>query len=311
LHGNRLITKLEVQTLQMVHKTSRNMPASEHKSEKKVICISCGAVITKNYCEECGEKRLTSHDLTLVHYTEEIFEGFTHFDNKFFRSIKILLTKPGLLSENYCTGKRIEYMRPFAFFFVSNLLFFFIIGQYNVFSLPLDSFYHYKPYTNFHTKEIIERLAPNEESFAIIATRFNEKMGVQSKAFLAFFIPFLALGGVMLRRKMFVSAHLVFSTHYLSFIVLYYTLTSPLSKIYYVFTKQIYNSTFDLTYSLFSLLVFITYYVIAAKRFYKLSAMQAMFGAIVTTILFLVVLYGYRFLLFFKIINSIGGCVFC
>jgi hypothetical protein len=272
----------------------------------KVDCISCGAVIVENYCSVCGEKRLEIHDLKIQHFIEESFEGITHFDSKFFKSVRLLFGKPGLLSKYFYMGKRVPYMRPFALFFVCNIMFFLIIGQSNVFSLPLDSFYHYKPYTNFNTQEIIGKLAPNEASYAVVATAFNEKMGLQSKAFLVFFIPFLALGGIIMKRKMFLSAHLIFSTNYFSFIILYYALGSILiSGPYYYFTNQTYNSTFDLTYSLFSLSVFMIYYGLAAKRFYKVSNFKAVVGAIITPFLFLVILYSYRFLLFYKIINEI------
>ncbi len=281
---------------------------SHHPDQKvNLTCISCGDQIDGNYCANCGEKRFNLHDLEIKHLAEESFEGFTHFDNKFFRSAKLLVTQPGLLSAYFWSGKRVPYMRPFALFFVCNLLFFFVVGQSNIFSLPLDSFYHYKPYTNFHLKEIIEKLAPNEQTYAIIATRFNEKMGVQSKTFLFFFIPFLAIGGLTIKRKMYLSAHLVFSTHFLAFIILYYTVASQLiSRVFYYLTDQNYNSTFDLTYSLFSLVVFMVYYAIAAKRFYSVSTAKAIFGAVLTPFIFLIILYAYRFLLFYKIINEVS-----
>ncbi len=287
-------------------KSPATKPTHHPNQKVNLTCISCGDQIDGNYCANCGEKRFDVHDLTLKHFAEESFEGITHFDNKFFKSVKILFTRPGLLSENYCQGMRVAFMRPFALFFVSNLLFFFIIGPFNIFSIPMDSFYHQEPYTNFHTKEIIGQLANNEESYLILARIFNEKMGVQSKAFLVFFIPFMALGGLVMRRKTFLSAHLVFSTHYFSFIILYYTITYLLvAKVFYYLTNQSWNSTFDLTYSMVSLLIFMAYYGLAVNRFYKVSKIKAAFGAIVTALLFLITLYGYRFLLFYKIINAI------
>jgi hypothetical protein len=272
-----------------------------------VNCISCGSSITENYCSVCGERKFDRHDLTLPHLAEESFEGITHFDNKFFRSAKLLFTKPGLLSDYFCTGKRMPYMRPFALFFVCNLLFFLIIGESNVFSLSLYNFYKYTPYTNFHTKEIILQLAHDESSFGIVTRSFNEKMGIQSKSFLVFFIPFLALGGILIKRKSLLSEHLVFSTHYFSFIILYYTLAQLLISVpFYYLMNQNYNSTFDLGYSLCALTVFMIYYWIAAKRFYKVSNLKAAFGAIFVAFLFVMILYAYRFFLFFKIISSIS-----
>ncbi|RYG20574.1 MAG: DUF3667 domain-containing protein [Chitinophagaceae bacterium] len=100
--------------------------SKEATVQKPVNCISCGNLITANYCSTCGEKRLKAHDFELKHFIEETFEGFTHFDNKFFKSVWLLISKPGLLSVDFCKGKRVHYMRPFALFFVCNILFFFV-----------------------------------------------------------------------------------------------------------------------------------------------------------------------------------------
>ncbi len=249
-------------------------------TKDKIECISCGSTISDNYCGVCGEKRLEPHDLTLKHYAKESFEGITHFDNKFFKSIKFLISKPGLLSEDFSKGKRVPYMRPFALFIVCNLLFF-LFAQNNIFSLPLSSFYNFWPYTQFHTQELIDKIAPTNELMTAVSESFNQKMRVESKAFLVIFIPILALGGVLLRRKRYFSEHLIFSTHYLAFMLLYFTVFDLLiSKPVYFFMNEDYNEAFDAVKGLLTLLVMGFYYGIAAKRFYKVSVISAVFGSL-------------------------------
>jgi hypothetical protein len=278
----------------------------EYPTKDRIECISCGSLVVENYCGTCGEKRLEAHDLTLKHYAEESFEGITHFDNKFFKSVWLLISRPGLLSEDFSNGKRVPYMRPFALFFVCNLLFFFLQNS-NMFSLPLSSFYNFWPYTEFHTQEVINKIAPTDALMSSISASFNEKMRLESKAFLFIIIPFLAIGGIILRRKRYFSEHLTFATHYLAFLLLYFTAIDLLiSKPVYFFMKVDYNETFDTAKGLLTLVVMGFYYGFAAKRFYKVPMIVAALGSLFMMFLFLVALYGYRMALFFKIIYSLS-----
>ncbi len=273
-----------------------------------ISCISCQGLIAENYCPNCGEKKLNAHDFEFKHYIEETFEGYTHFDNKFFRSAWLLITKPGLLTVNFCMGKRVPYMRPFAIFFICNVLFFLLIGQSNIFSLPFDSFYEFKPFTNFHSRELVDEIAPSEEQRELLKAPFNQKMGTESKTYLLVFIPLLAFGGLIVQKKKYLTEHLVFSTHFFAFVILFYTfLTVAISTPYYRFVvKGTYSSNYDFIATLGSLIIFGLYYFFAAKRFYKASTGRALTGAVVTLITYTIGLYAYRFLLFYKIINSLG-----
>ncbi|MDP9049067.1 MAG: DUF3667 domain-containing protein [Bacteroidota bacterium] len=281
-------------------------PPDERKNF--TLCHSCGYTVHKTYCPNCGEKRLDRRDFKLKHYLEESFEGITHFDNKFFRTVRLLITKPGRLSAYYFEGKRVAYMRPFQLFIVCNILFFLLVGNANVFSLPLSTFYDQSPYTDFNSRELIRPVAHTDAQFRTAAASFNEKMGNESKEFLALFIGSFTLICWLgfHRRERYLSEHLVFSTHFLSFILLYYTVfTLLISATYYHFFSTDYNSTFDAIYSLFSLSVFGSYFAIAARRFYKAKTLRSIIGAVLITAIFLVTLYSYRMLLLYKIIHEV------
>jgi Protein of unknown function (DUF3667) len=118
-------------------------------------CKSCGNHHQENFCPACGEKAFDNKQLSLKHFVEETFEGFVHFDSKFFYTIKTLVTKPGQLSLDYAEGKRIKYMKPVRFFLVVNLIFF-ILTTNNLYNLPLNNYITYKPFTNYNTRHIVK-----------------------------------------------------------------------------------------------------------------------------------------------------------
>lgn len=103
------------------------------------ICKNCEAELPQTYCSVCGEKRFDKHQLTIKHFAEETMEGMMHFDTKFLRNLKVLFTRPGLLSADFLEGRQTRYMKPIAFFLVINLLFFMLMiyGPFLPFAIQL------------------------------------------------------------------------------------------------------------------------------------------------------------------------------
>ncbi|QHS55991.1 DUF3667 domain-containing protein [Mucilaginibacter sp. 14171R-50] len=285
-------------------------PTIKHNQTDRdfVNCASCGHIINGNYCNVCGEKVIAEHDFVLKHYVEESFEGLTHFDTKFFRSVKVLILKPGMLTVNFSAGKRVNFVKPFQLFLICNLIFFLLAGKLNIFSQSLWAFYDYKPYTYFNTKNVILAKATNNKQFEKLTIAFNEHIGTESKLFIVLFIPVLAAAFAFLfiNRKKYFSEHLVFATHYFSFILIYYAaFTTLISTPFYAFNKTNFSASFDALSSLINLIVFGIYLGIAARRFYKTGIAFTVAAALFTVIFFTTALYGYRILLFYKTIYGV------
>ncbi len=57
------------------------------------------------YCHQCGQKNLEPKE-TVGHLVLHFFNDVTHFDGKFFSTVKYLLRKPSFLSAEYTVGRR-------------------------------------------------------------------------------------------------------------------------------------------------------------------------------------------------------------
>jgi hypothetical protein len=66
------------------------------------------------------------HERTLIAFLDGVLNAFTFLEGKFFRSIKLLITKPGQLSRNIADGNQVPYMRLLNLFFVANFFYFFL-----------------------------------------------------------------------------------------------------------------------------------------------------------------------------------------
>ncbi|HKS57146.1 MAG TPA: DUF3667 domain-containing protein [Steroidobacteraceae bacterium] len=85
-------------------------------------CANCGAALADRYCSRCGQD---SHgSLSFGHFLHEFVEGVFHVDSSFWRTLRQLVTRPGLLTEQYLGGKRRSYTPPFRTYLVISLVYF-------------------------------------------------------------------------------------------------------------------------------------------------------------------------------------------
>lgn len=118
---------------------------SHVKERKEKNCLNCNAVVQERYCGICGQENLEPQE-TAGHLVSHFFNDITHFDGKFFSSMKYLLTKPGFLSKEYVAGRRISYLNPVRMYVFTSFIFFLIF-----FSLIADN-NHEKPTVKTNAK---------------------------------------------------------------------------------------------------------------------------------------------------------------
>ena len=91
-------------------------------SARPTHCANCGASLADRYCGRCGQDSHAS--LSFGHFLHELVEGLFHVDSKFWRTLRTLLTRPGLLTEQYLGGKRLAYSPPFRSYLVISIVYF-------------------------------------------------------------------------------------------------------------------------------------------------------------------------------------------
>ncbi len=92
-------------------------------------CANCGASLTGPFCAQCGEKRMDPHDLSFKHFLHELFHEFTHVEGRWWSTLRLLLTKPGVLAQEYLAGRRSTYVRPLRLNLLMVIPAFFLVKQ--------------------------------------------------------------------------------------------------------------------------------------------------------------------------------------
>jgi len=93
-------------------------------------CLNCGATVEERYCSRCGQENIETKD-SFIHLVTHFFEDLTHYDSKFFITIKDLLIKPGFLTSEYLSGKRVKYLHPIRMYMFISFLYFLMVFSSN------------------------------------------------------------------------------------------------------------------------------------------------------------------------------------
>jgi hypothetical protein len=95
-----------------------------HRAERKEKdCLNCGAVVHGKYCHICGQENVVPKE-TFWHLVTHFVYDVTHFDGKFFYTVKYLLLRPGYLSAEYASGRRASYLNPIKMYVFTSAFFF-------------------------------------------------------------------------------------------------------------------------------------------------------------------------------------------
>ena len=99
---------------------------SHLKERSSKDCLNCGTEVAGRFCQQCGQENVEvkeSFFQLLRHFVEDL----THFDGKLWKTVKLLLFKPGSLTKLYVEGKRASYIHPIRMYiFVSAVFFLFM-----------------------------------------------------------------------------------------------------------------------------------------------------------------------------------------
>jgi hypothetical protein len=89
-------------------------------------CGNCSTQLAGPYCHHCGQMGHVHR--SLLHLLEELVHGILHFDTKSWRTLPLLVARPGLLTRRYIDGQRTRYVSPLALFLFSVFLMFFVFS---------------------------------------------------------------------------------------------------------------------------------------------------------------------------------------
>jgi hypothetical protein len=201
-------------------------------------CVTCGSALLGSYCHACGEKRRDASDLTLRAFAHYALEAVTNADARLYRTLRLLVTRPGLLAREYVAGRRKPYIEPLQLFLLINLLYFLTLGTAigtSAFTTDL-AFHPLQPLYGSLAAEMLEarigafpERGPGEpmrswtsrwtEEQLELRQRFAEASPRYANSLVIIMVPMFAGVLRLLRRRTTYIPELVFSLHFFAIVL--------------------------------------------------------------------------------------------
>ncbi|QWT19191.1 DUF3667 domain-containing protein [Bacillus sp. NP157] len=91
-----------------------------------LLCANCTVPLQGEFCHGCGQS-IHSVLRPMSHMLEDAGDIFFHMDERIVHTVPPLYTRPGFLTLEYFSGRRVRYIAPFRLMFVFCLLCFFFM----------------------------------------------------------------------------------------------------------------------------------------------------------------------------------------
>ncbi|MFY8108855.1 MAG: DUF3667 domain-containing protein [Bacteroidia bacterium] len=84
---------------------------SHHHTREDKTCLNCGNIVEDRFCGHCGQENIETR-MSFLGLFAHFAEDLTHYEGKFWKTIKYLFFKPAFLTKEYLSGKRTSYLPP-------------------------------------------------------------------------------------------------------------------------------------------------------------------------------------------------------
>lgn len=157
---------------------------------KEKNCLNCGTIVIGGYCHNCGQQNLEPKE-SIWHLLSHFFNDMTHFDGKFFTSLRDLLFRPGFLSKEYMKGRRTKHLNPVRMYFFTSFIFFLIF--FSLYHIDADVINDKIEY-NGNTSAEIEQMSPKQ--FEDFTRQINKGQPLSRQGYAQFKDSILETGGI-------------------------------------------------------------------------------------------------------------------
>lgn len=90
-------------------------------------CLNCDTQLHGEYCSACGQKA-ASIEVGLGEFVREAVDNLFSFDSRMWRTLRLLLFRPGHLTTEYWAGRRARYVSPLRLYLFVSFVAFLVLG---------------------------------------------------------------------------------------------------------------------------------------------------------------------------------------
>ena len=99
---------------------------SHDSARTDLACRNCGTQAPLKFCPECGQET-TLHPPTLREFLHEFVGHYVALEGTLWRTLGLLLARPGRLTREYLDGRRRRYVLPLRLYLTASFVFFLVL----------------------------------------------------------------------------------------------------------------------------------------------------------------------------------------
>jgi|SRR3954469_16756600 hypothetical protein len=195
------------------------------------VCANCGSTLVGRYCHHCGQERVAD-PLSLKTLAGDLVSNVVDIEHsKMWRSLRVLVARPGLLTNEYLAGRRRHWITPLKLYLSIFALSFFLYSAFKSVAIydlsTLLTIEKAGVLTRAVSKLAEKRHLAQDTFIALVNAKWHAYM-----SFAQFIYPlvFAVVLKVFYFRHRFVE-QLVFSMHYQALATLLTILAWPLYRL--------------------------------------------------------------------------------
>jgi len=129
-------------------------------------CRNCSTPAPLKFCPECGQET-TLHPPTLREFLHEFVGHYVALEGALWRTLGLLLCRPGRLTREYLDGRRRRYVLPLRLYLTASFLFFLVLkfvaaGLHSEMDVKADG--HKAPVVEYRTRMAPAAAAPGSQA---------------------------------------------------------------------------------------------------------------------------------------------------
>jgi Protein of unknown function (DUF3667)/Domain of unknown function (DUF4286) len=86
-------------------------------------CLNCGTVVEGRHCAQCGQAA-DAHVLSMKEVMGDVTHSLLHLDSRAWRTLRLLVRRPGELTREFIAGRHQLYIPPFRLYLAISILYF-------------------------------------------------------------------------------------------------------------------------------------------------------------------------------------------
>ena len=109
--------------LQCERRVSRPRDELVPAARQPARCLNCGTVVQGRHCAQCGQAG-DVHVLSMKEVAGDVTHSLLHLDSRVWRTLRLLVRKPGELTREFIAGRHQSYIPPFRLYLAVSILYF-------------------------------------------------------------------------------------------------------------------------------------------------------------------------------------------